>query len=78
MTELSDEGKSKILEQLQERFDNLLIKFKNAGLPPIAVLPPKPALSFPFPDDNAADGPPAALVERDREDIFSPAENALN
>ena len=42
--ELTDEGKCKILAQLQERFGFLLNKFKNAGLPPANVLPPQPPL----------------------------------
>ena len=37
--EWTDEGKCKILAQHQERFDFLLNKFKNAGLPPRMFCP---------------------------------------
>ena len=61
--ELSDEGKCKILAQLQERFSFLINKFHNAWLPPENVLHPQPALPFPAPDDHVCDGPTADLVE---------------
>ena len=72
---MSDEGKCKIRAQLQERFGFLVNKFKNAGLPPAHVLPLQPALPLPAPDDHVADGPPAVMVEADKE-VFSPRESA--
>ena len=73
--ELTDEGKCKILAQLQERFGCLLNKFKLAGLPPANILPPQPAPSLPVPDGNVGDGPPAGVVEADAEGYFSPRES---
>ena len=73
--ELTDEGKSKILAQLQERFGFLLNKFKNAGLPPANVLPLQPALPLPAHADHVGDGPPAGVVEADTEGYFSPRES---
>ena len=70
--ELTDEGKCKILAQLQERFGFLLNKFKIVGLPPAHLMSPAPALPLPAPDDHAGDGRPAAMVDRDKEDFFLP------
>ena len=71
-SELSDEGKCKILAQLQDRFGLLLKKFQNAGLPPAHVLPHQPALPFPAPNEHVGDGQPPAVVEEDSEDFFLP------
>ena len=60
----------------QEQFGFLLNKFKNAGLPPVPVLAPKPALPLATPDDHGGDGPLAAVVEVDKEEYFSPRESA--
>ena len=65
-SELSDEGRCKILALLQELFGFLLIKFKNAVLPTAHVLPPQPALPLAAPDDYMREGPPAAVVEADK------------
>ena len=73
--ELTDEGKCKILAQLQEHFGFLLNKFKNAGLPPPNILHTQPAMPLPAPDDHAGDGPPAGVVEADAEGYFSPRES---
>ena len=74
-SELSHDGKYKILAQIQEPFGFLLNKFKNASHPPVPVLPRMPALPLPAPDDLVGDGPPAALVERDKKDYFSQRES---
>ena len=74
-SDLSDEGKCKIIDQLRERFGFLLNKFKNAGLPPANVLLPQPALPLPATDDHVCDGPPAGVVEADTEGHFSPRES---
>ena len=73
--ELPDEGKCKIIAQLQERFGFLLNKFIKAGLPPAQVLPPAPAIPLPAPDGHVGDGPPAAVEEADTEGYFSPRES---
>ena len=71
-SELSDEGKCKIIAQLQERFGLLLNKFKQVGLPPSHVLPPHRALPEPPHDEHAGDSPPAAVVQADTYDFFIP------
>ena len=73
--DFSDEGKFKILAQLQERFGFLLNKFKNAGLTPVNVLRPEPAVPFPASDDHVGDGPPAGVVEVHTDGYFSPLES---
>ena len=73
MTLLSEKGKSKILTHLQERFGNLLSKFKNAWLIPAHLLSPAPAVPLPSRDDHAGD-PPPAVVEGDKEDFYFPRE----
>ena len=80
--ELTDDGKCKILAQLQERFSFLLKKFKKSALPPATVRPPHPAALLAAPDDHVGDGPPPAVVEADREGyIFTvksfPKRNAM-
>ena len=73
--ELTDEGKCKILAQLQERFGFLLNKLKNAVLPPANVLFPQPALPLPASDEHGGDGPPACVGEADTEGYFSSRES---
>ena len=72
--ELMDERKCKIIAQLQEPFGFLLNKFKNARLPPAHVLPCQPSLTLPAPHEPMGDGPPAAMVDADKEGYFSPRE----
>ena len=70
--ELSDEGKCKMLAQLQDGFGYLLNKFTNAALDPANILPPQPPLPLPAPAEHVGDGRPAAVVQTDTEDFFSP------
>ena len=70
--EFPNEGKCKILAQLQERFGFLLNKLGIAGPPPAQVLPPQPALPLPAPGEHLGDCPPAAVVQADTYDFFIP------
>ena len=73
-SDLSDEGKCKILAQLIERFGFLLNKFKHDGLPLAQILQPRRVVPLPAPDEHVGDGLPVAVVEADKEDFFLPVE----